>query len=191
MNANISLKLDTQHVFHQDLGDHKLTQEQMQELKPRVSKILQEIADELGLLGKRVFFDDEWCPQEEKDLWLQDADVAVVAGRDNYESELACRVRSLDFIDHGLPLVNSGGDYIGELLVRYGLASVFTPGDVPGLARILADLSRDERLKLRIRRRLAKFKREFAWERCLEPLGAWLDDKFARETEGSESGQTP
>ncbi|MFC2076593.1 hypothetical protein ACFLT7_05875 [candidate division KSB1 bacterium] len=139
-----------------------------------------EIADDLGLLGKRIFFDDEWCPQEEKSLWLQDADVAVVAGRDTYESELACRVRSLDFVDHGLPLVNSGGDYIGELLAGHGLASVFSSGDVPGLARILTDLSRDPRLKPRIKRRLAAFKREFAWERCLEPLGSWLDDNVAR-----------
>ncbi|MHC4445103.1 MAG: glucose-6-phosphate isomerase [Planctomycetota bacterium] len=46
MSANVSLKLDTQYVFHQDLGEHKLTQDQMQELKPRVSKILHEIADQ-------------------------------------------------------------------------------------------------------------------------------------------------
>jgi len=78
-----------------------------------------EIADELGLLGKRVFFDDQWCPQEEKGFWLTDADVAIVSGRDTYESELACRVRSLDFVDHGLLRLNEAEEVVGMFREHY------------------------------------------------------------------------
>ncbi|UCD27466.1 MAG: glucose-6-phosphate isomerase [Planctomycetota bacterium] len=46
MSTDVSLKLDTQYIFHPKLGPHGLTQEQIGELEPRVGKILQEIAEE-------------------------------------------------------------------------------------------------------------------------------------------------
>jgi len=46
MSKKVSLKLDTQYVFHEDLGEHGLTEARMKELEPRVREILQEIAQE-------------------------------------------------------------------------------------------------------------------------------------------------
>lgn len=46
MASGISLKLDTQYIHDERLGVHRLADDQLQELHPRVSQILAEIAEE-------------------------------------------------------------------------------------------------------------------------------------------------
>src|SRR5438552_3556514 len=53
MNTNASLRLDTQYVQDQRLGEHRLNEEQLGALQPRVRGILEEIAGERAKGGHR------------------------------------------------------------------------------------------------------------------------------------------
>ncbi len=56
------------------------------------------LADELGLTGRHVFFNEEWVPYDERQNYLLDADVAVTTHFHHVETEFSFRTRVLDYL---------------------------------------------------------------------------------------------
>jgi glycosyltransferase involved in cell wall biosynthesis len=98
------------------------------------------LAEELGMLGNAVFFNDGWVPHDSRGAYLLEADVGVSAHLDELEARFAYRTRLLDCIWAGLPIVTTGGDSLAELVERHGLGLVVAPEDIDGYAAAIGKL---------------------------------------------------
>jgi len=124
------------------------------------------LAEELGVAGTHVFFNEGWVPYSRRADYLLDADVAVSAHLAHVETRFSFRSRVLDYIWAGLPMVLTGGDSLAEEVAAEHLGVEVPAGDVDameeGLALMLAFPPPRERFSAMARR--------YRWERVAEPL---------------------
>jgi glycosyltransferase involved in cell wall biosynthesis len=124
------------------------------------------LARELGLIDRRVFFNDGWVPYADRGDWLLSADVGVSAHRDSLEARLSFRTRILDHFWAGLPTVTSTGDVLADLVVERDLGHAAAPADVEGYADAVAEVLRTHTPS----ERFDAVRRDLAWPRVVEPL---------------------
>jgi hypothetical protein len=132
-----------------------------------------ELADGLGLLGSRVFFNEGWVPYAERGAYFLEADVGVSAHLDELEARFAFRTRLVDCIWAGLPIVATEGDALGELARERGLGEAVPAGDAGAYAGALGrvlDAGRNA-----FSQALAGARDELAWPRVVDRLAALLD----------------
>jgi GT2 family glycosyltransferase len=135
----------------------------------RVAHMATMRAEELGLVGKSVFFGD-WVPYELRESYLLEADVAVSAARDLAETRLSFRTRVLDYLWAGLPTVTTDGDVLSEMVAKEGLGLVVPPGDPAGLAAALVRLLSDPLLRADMAQRARNASERFRWSVAVQPL---------------------
>jgi len=128
-----------------------------------------ERASELGLLGTRVVFADEWVPYDERADYLLDADVGVSLHRRHLETRYAFRTRVLDYLWAGLPIVCTDGDVVAELVAERSLGTVVPPADVPALTGALEAML-DEDVRARAAAASAAAADELTWDTVAAPL---------------------
>jgi glycosyltransferase involved in cell wall biosynthesis len=128
------------------------------------------LAEELGLLGVSVFFNDTWVPYDDRQNYLLEADAGVSTHRVHLETALAFRTRILDYLWAGLPMVVTAGDSFAELVEREGLGAVVPPGDVHALAVALERTLFDADAAREARERIRSVRERFFWPRALAPL---------------------
>jgi len=128
------------------------------------------LADELGLTGTHVFFNEGWVPYDERQNYLLDADLAVTTHFHHVETEFSFRTRVLDYFWAGLPTVTTNGDALGELIEHRGLGLTVPPEDVDALAAALATLLDDPELAADCRKRIDEIVPELVWAETLRPL---------------------
>jgi glycosyltransferase involved in cell wall biosynthesis len=133
------------------------------------------LADELGLTGDGVHFNEHWVPYAERGAWLLEADLGVSAHLDELESRFAYRTRLLDCFWAGLPVVVTEGDALGRLVADRGLGRVVAPADVHGWRDAIASLLDDEKLLEQARREMSDVRAELAWPRVVERLAELLE----------------
>jgi glycosyltransferase involved in cell wall biosynthesis len=143
------------------------------------------LADELGLAGKHVFFNDGWVPFDRRVSWYGDADIAVSAHLDTAEARLAFRTRLLEHIATGTPLVVTRGDVIGELVEQRGMGSVVAPGDADAFAAALLELLDDPAALASARAAVETERHELAWPAIGERLAALIESSLQVPTRGS------
>ncbi len=132
----------------------------------RVATRLQELAAELGLTGKYVFFNAGWVPYARRADFLLDADVAVSTHLDHLETRYAFRSRVLDYLWAGLPMVLTGGDVLAEEIARARLGVTVPAGEDEMLEEALAQmLASPPPHQL-----FAAVARRHTWERAAKPI---------------------
>jgi glycosyltransferase involved in cell wall biosynthesis len=129
-----------------------------------------ELARELGLLDRTVFFNFGWVPYGERQRYLLEADLGLTAHLDTVEARFAFRTRVLDYLWAGLPVVASAGDTLADLVAERELGRTVEPGDVDGWAEAIDGLLVDASAYETARRNLADVRDEFVWGRVVEPL---------------------
>ena len=95
--------------------------------RPRWTRRARALADELGLTGTHVFF-DEWTDYDERANSLLDADIAVSTHLDHVETRYSFRTRILDYFWAGLPVVATAGDALAELVTERRIAGAAGAG---------------------------------------------------------------
>ena len=130
-----------------------------------------ELAGELDLLDRHVFFNFGWVPYEERAAYLLDADLGVSAHFDNLETRYAFRTRLVDCLWAGLPMVVTRGDALADLVAEQGLGRVLDFGDVDGWADAVEALLDHEPEYRRARKNIEAIRPQFAWPRATAPLG--------------------
>jgi hypothetical protein len=131
------------------------------------------LADDLGLTGSVVFFNEGWVPYEERSRWLTDADLGVSCHFEHLETAFSFRTRMLDYLWSGLPIVATDGDVFADLIRERGLGAVVAPEDVDGLASALLSLLGDPQEMARCRTQVQVLADELRWDTLAEPLLAF------------------
>jgi glycosyltransferase involved in cell wall biosynthesis len=129
-----------------------------------------ERARALRLVGRHVFFNENWVPYDRRADWLLDADVCVSTHPDHVETRYSYRTRLLDCFWAGLPVICSAGDSVGDLIEREGAGLTVPPGNVPALAAVIDDLATDPDRRLRLAERSRALGVSLTWNRVAEPL---------------------
>ena len=134
----------------------------------RAEREARDLASELGVIDRSVFFNDGWVPYDRRADWLLDADCAVSTHRRHLETRLSFRTRLLDCFWAELPVVCTGGDELGERIERDGLGVTVQEGDAEAVASGLEAVLGRGRGAYSEGLRLAA--EEFAWPAVAEPL---------------------
>ena len=85
------------------------------------------LADELGLTGTHVFFNEDWVEYDDRQNYLLESDVGVSTHLDHVETAFSFRTRILDYLWAGLPVVSTAGDALADIIERPAPASRFPP----------------------------------------------------------------
>ena len=128
------------------------------------------LADELGLTGTHVFFNDGWVEYDDRQNYLLEADVGVSTHFDHVETQFSFRTRILDYLWASLPVVTTGGDALAELLERSGAGVAVPAEDVDALEIALHALLVDDDRNRECRVATQAIADDFRWSRVLEPL---------------------
>ncbi|MBI3968786.1 MAG: glycosyltransferase [Chloroflexi bacterium] len=133
-----------------------------------------ELARELNLLDRHVFFGDGWVDYEGRVRYLLEADVGVSAAPAHLETHFAFRTRLLDYIWTGLPMVVTAGDPLADLVRERELGRVVPAGDDAAFAAALAELLPRARPRSDWEPHFAPVREQLTWERAAAPLVRFL-----------------
>ena len=141
--------------------------------KMRMAVAAEQLAADLGLLNKSVFFNQGWVPYAERANVLLDADLGVSTHLDHVETAYSFRTRLLDCLWAGMPQVATRGDSLAELIDAEGLGLTVPPGDPEALAAAIGALLDDPERAAAARAAAERVARDFTWEQVLAPLVAF------------------
>ncbi len=136
----------------------------------QVSWQARQLADELGLTGQHVFFNEGWVDYDDRHNYLLDADAGVSTHFQHVETAFSFRTRILDYLWAGLPIVSSAGDTFGELVATETLGVQVGDQDVAGIADALERVLYDEQFAQLCRRNVAHVRSRYTWPSVLDPL---------------------
>ncbi|PZS24525.1 MAG: hypothetical protein DLM61_21915 [Pseudonocardiales bacterium] len=128
------------------------------------------LAQNLGLTGVQVFFNETWVPYADRQNWLLDADASVTTHFEHVETTFAFRTRVLDYLWAGPPIVTTDGDAFAELVAAEQLGVVVPAQDPVALAAALQRVLYDDDFAAGCRDRIAAVAQRFTWETVLAPL---------------------
>ncbi len=129
-----------------------------------------ELARQLGVLDRQVFFNDSWVDFADRQNYLTEADAGVSTHHAHIETTFSFRTRILDYLWAGLPMVVTEGDHFAELVEREGLGKVVPAGDAPALADALETVLFDETFASDARANITRVREDYLWQRTLRPL---------------------
>lgn len=133
-----------------------------------------ELAKELGVLDRIVFFHEEWTPYDDRVNFLLDADIGVSAHFDLPETRFSFRTRLLDYFWARLPVLTTGGDQLAELIEANHAGRALGYGDVDGWTQAILELLNDPERESSCRRGAEKLAENFVWSKAAEPLRQFL-----------------
>lgn len=128
------------------------------------------LADELGVGGRNVFFNDSWVELDDRQNYLLEADAGVSTHYAHIETTFSFRTRILDYMWADLPIVTTQGDSFGDLVGEQGMGISVPERDVDALARALEKVLYNEKFAAKSRAAVARVREDFTWERALQPL---------------------
>jgi glycosyltransferase involved in cell wall biosynthesis len=129
-----------------------------------------ELAIDLGVYDRSVFFNFGWVPYETRANFLLEADLGVSAHFDNIETRFAFRTRMLDYLWADLPIVTTTGDVLSKLVSEQNLGRVVADGDVDGWVGAIEELLDDPREYETAKRNIAQVRPEYEWPNAVNPL---------------------
>jgi glycosyltransferase involved in cell wall biosynthesis len=131
------------------------------------------LADELGLTGTVVHFNEDWVPYDRRQDYLLESDVGVTTHHDHVETAFSFRTRVLDYLWAGLPVVATRGDSLAALVEDQGLGRTVPVEDVAALESALEVMLYDESARSAARAAVARVAPDLVWPRALAALTAF------------------
>ncbi|QJC21118.1 glycosyltransferase [Arcanobacterium buesumense] len=143
--------------------------------KMKMTQQAMDLADELGLTGKYVFFNHDWVDYDSRHNYLLDADCGVSTHFEHIETQYSFRTRILDYLWAGLPIVATEGDSFGNALVSENIGISVPPEDVDALAVALERVLFEPGLAEEFKKNIARYSVRFEWRNALKPLLDFVD----------------
>lgn len=128
------------------------------------------LADDLGLTGRHVFFNEEWVDYVKRGDYLLDADLGVSTHFDHVETAFSFRTRILDYLWAGLPIVSTAGDTFAQIIAEQNLGIVVPPEEPDALAAALEKALYDAGAQSAFRENVTRFRETMTWSETLKPL---------------------
>lgn len=135
-----------------------------------IIKTSRDLADELGVAGKHVFFNDSWVDYDDRQNYLLEADLGVSTHRSHIETTFSFRTRILDYLWASLPMVVTDGDHFADEVSRHGLGTTVPAGDVEALVAALETAVFDDKFRARATKALRVVRENYRWDTVLGPL---------------------
>jgi glycosyltransferase involved in cell wall biosynthesis len=132
------------------------------------------LAEQLGISGKNVFFNENWVEYQDRANYLLDSDAGVSTHLGHIETAFSFRTRILDYLWAGLPLVVSDGDEFAELINTHGLGVTVPIGDQRLLEQALEKVLFDDEFSRLCHQNILEFREAFYWEHAVTPLAKFL-----------------
>jgi glycosyltransferase involved in cell wall biosynthesis len=129
-----------------------------------------ELAEELDLTDKYVFFNEDWVAYDDRQNYLLESDVGVSTHLDHVETAFSFRTRILDYFWAGLPVVATAGDSLADIIEAEGVGLTVPANDVDALEDALFRILDDAGLNKSAREASARVANDFRWSTVLEPL---------------------
>lgn len=136
----------------------------------RMATAARNLAGELGLEGKHVFFNRGWVPYQERASFLLESDIGVSCHLEHIETTYSYRTRVLDYFWAELPVIVTRGDALSQLVEEKTLGLTVDPGDVEGFAAAITRMIEDEDLARECKLNVGKLRPELAWGQTIRPL---------------------
>jgi glycosyltransferase involved in cell wall biosynthesis len=152
------------------------------------SEQARKLSRSLGLLGRNVFFLDEWTPYDRRHEYLQDADVGLTLHANTAEAPFAARARYMDYVWSGLPCVLARGDEIATTFGAAGFATLVDPADADATAHSLLGLIDDPGSRAAARGASLALAETYRWSNLVPPLAVAIEEVHDRRTARSSSG---
>jgi hypothetical protein len=149
-----------------------------------------QLAGDLDVLGRRVFFNDGWVPFDDRVGYLLEADVGVSTHFRHLETAYAFRTRMLDYIWAGLPILCTEGDTLADLVKARDLGEVVPPDDPDAIASAIEWL-RDDGRRATCAANLRELAGELTWDRVLRPVVDFLADPRHAADLAANDGEPP
>ena len=153
----------------------------------RMAAATRALADELGLTGRHVFFNEGWVPYDERGAYLADADVAVSTHLAHIETHFSFRTRVLDYLWAGLPMVLTGGDTLSDGVAAAGLGVAVPPGEPGAIADAVHSLLEAPPDRAAVR----SYGERYAWANVARPLLRFAADSRPAPDRGSRPVPDP
>jgi hypothetical protein len=129
-----------------------------------------QLATELGLLNKTIFFNDGWVKYPDRINYLLEADAAVNTHKPSIETEFSHRTRVLDHLLAELPTISTAGDYLSDAVIGpKQLGIVVPPNDEAALEGAIIKILEPEKLK-DFKKNIAQERGSFDWESTMSHL---------------------
>ncbi|MBN2884618.1 glycosyltransferase [Patescibacteria group bacterium] len=128
------------------------------------------LAKKLKLVGKNVFFLEDWTPYSERANFLLDSNIGVVSSPDIPEANLFLKTRIYDYFWAGLPIILNDCEAFAPLIKDRGLGLVVRTGDAKDWAKNIQLLASSQKLVEQIVKNIKKYKKEIIWEQTLKPV---------------------
>lgn len=156
---------------------------------PAVRRAMQTARD-LGELDAGVHFLEGWVPASERADYLLDADIAISAHKESFETRYAFRTRILDHFWAGLPSIVTEGDWFGDYISDKRLGTVTPYGDVEATVDAIRGLL-DPAARAATRDRVAEIREDWRWSATTADLartiGSWSDALVPRRRDAGPS----
>jgi glycosyltransferase involved in cell wall biosynthesis len=129
-----------------------------------------QLARELGLYNRSVFFEFGWVPHSEVSNYLLESDIGICTYFDNLETRYSHRTRFVDLFWAELPMICTRGDVLAEMVQERNLGIAVPEGDTAAIAEAIRRLADDKAFYQQCRENLRALKPSLSWEVALEPL---------------------
>lgn len=134
-----------------------------------------QLAQELDLLDKTVFFNRGWIPYDERQNYLLEANIGVSTHFDHLETRYSFRTRMLDYLWAQLPILATIGDSFAELVQQQQLGLTVPYQDEESIAQAIVKLVDDQQLIETIKKNLAQAQHSFFWQSAVDPIRRMID----------------
>ena len=140
-----------------------------------------QLASDLGLVNRTVFFWDDWVPFDQRHELLAEADIGLTLHGVTQEAHFSARVRYLDYLWASLPCILADGDETGMRFAEAGFSTLVTPGDDAMVRAALVRLADDRAALARAREAAPALAREYRWQTLARPLAQALAGRLAED----------
>ena len=134
------------------------------------------LSESLGVLNKFVFFNHSWVDFGERQNYLLESDIGIVAAYDTLENRYSFRSRVQDYLWSALPYITTPSDFFAGLAAQERIGLVADFGSVADWASAITVLADKRQLHQEMRSNSRKVAQKFRWGTVLKPLVAACQD---------------